>query len=88
MQETDFEIYRDGELDAAFRRSRHMAQMRKMIGKSAVAMLKPLGAGLGEMFNEWDLAAYDQRHHTHLLADYRAKRRAASTARFAASHGL
>jgi hypothetical protein len=76
MQE-EFTVYRDGEVDSRFARQKRMQAAGQALRSGFGVMFAPLKVGTMRALDEWDLMAYDQRHGTHMLNDYRAKRRTA-----------
>lgn len=83
-----FTIYRDGKPDPRAARREHIRALKYQFRKDMKKMLAPVGQGLMRTLDEWDLYTYDQRHGTHLLADYRKKHRRDRDTNMARAYGL
>lgn len=69
----NFTVYRDGEVDTRFARKKRFQATTKAFMAGTRSALAPLNVGIKRALDEWELYEYDQRHHTHLLRDYREK---------------
>ena len=88
MENTQFEVYRDGSPDPDYKRKIIIRKAKASIKKALSRISRAISQAFGPVMAEWDLYNYDKRHGTALRAEFLRNRRQASISATRQQYGL